>query len=211
MKLHIICSAIAAITLSASAMAQITESLPAPDRTGGLPLMQTLDRRYSVREFDSARALSRQQISDLLWATAGVNRKQSGKRTNPTARDARDISVYMLDTTGAYLYNPVDNTITKVADGDHRALLAGGQKFVLQAPVSFLFVADLNKFSGSPRALTMAAIDAGIACENLNLYCTSAGLATVPRATMDTDALSSLLGLTDKQIPLLNNPVGYAK
>ncbi|MCD8282853.1 MAG: hypothetical protein LUC22_06340 [Prevotella sp.] len=37
------------------------------------------------------------------------------------------------------------------------------------------------------------------------------GLATVPRATMDTAGIVRLLGLTDKQVPIMNNPVGWSE
>lgn len=57
--------------------------------------------------------------------------------------------------------------------------------------------------------MSLCAIDAGIACENLNLAVTAAGLATVPRATMDVAALAKALKLTPSQIPVLNNPIGY--
>jgi len=43
------------------------------------------------------------------------------------------------------------------------------------------------------------------------LACSALGLATVPRATMNVEAVSRLLGLDDKQIPMLNNPLGYAR
>jgi hypothetical protein len=37
------------------------------------------------------------------------------------------------------------------------------------------------------------------------------GLVTRPRMTMDVPAIKKLLKLSDSQVPLLNNPVGYAK
>jgi hypothetical protein len=36
-------------------------------------------------------------------------------------------------------------------------------------------------------------------------------LATVPRASMDMNALKQILKLTENQLPLINNPVGYFK
>jgi hypothetical protein len=57
----------------------------------------------------------------------------------------------------------------------------------------------------------MAAVDTGIVCENINLFCSAAGFSTVPRATMDSKGISALLNLNENQIPLINNPVGYTK
>ena len=56
-----------------------------------------------------------------------------------------------------------------------------------------------------------AAVDAGMAAQNALLYCAAAGLACVPRATMDSEALASALRLKDSQIPVLNIVVGPAK
>ena len=58
--------------------------LPAPDKTGGMPLMQALAQRRSIKTGFSGAALSPQQLSDLLWASWGVNR-DGGRRTAPTA------------------------------------------------------------------------------------------------------------------------------
>ena len=61
------------------------------------------------------------------------------------------------------------------------------------------------------KARMFGCVDAGNVSENINLYCQSVGLATVPRATMDEEAIRALLGLGEKQIPIMNNPIGYAK
>ena len=54
-------------------------------------------------------------------------------------------------------------------------------------------------------------MDAGYVSGNIGLYCAAAQLATVPRASMDKEALTKALHLTETQIPILNNPVGYIK
>ena len=82
---------------------------------------------------------------------------------------------------------------------------------MLNAPVSIVFIADMANLPEEDRVKAMALIDAGIACENLTLACTSEGIATVPRATMDTAGISKLLDLSPRQIPVMNNPIGYAK
>jgi hypothetical protein len=50
-------------------------ALPAPQMTGGMPLMQALANRQTVRTFRD-QALSPQQLSNLLWAAFGINRKE---------------------------------------------------------------------------------------------------------------------------------------
>ena len=48
-------------------------ALPAPQTTGGMPLMQALQNRHTTRGFKE-RALPLQTLSNLLWAAFGVNR-----------------------------------------------------------------------------------------------------------------------------------------
>lgn len=82
----------------------------------------------------------------------------------------------------------------------------------MDAPVSLLMVIDFDKFgSDNLNAQYMGCVDAGIVCENINLYCQAVGMATVPRATHDGEAISKLLGFTSKQLPIMNNPVGFEK
>ncbi len=66
----------------------------APARTGqDWPLMRALQQRQSQRAFDPA-PLEHQVLSDLLWATAGVNRPDVGGRTAPSAMNAQNACLY---------------------------------------------------------------------------------------------------------------------
>src|SRR5690349_8327683 len=68
-------------------------SLPPVDRTGGPPLMDTLSRRHSAREF-APDPLPLPLLSGLLWAAYGVNRPDGG-RTAPSAINAQEVDVYV--------------------------------------------------------------------------------------------------------------------
>lgn len=88
--------------------------------------------------------------------------------------------------------------------------------FVLLSPFAVkregIFIIDFEIFgSNNEQAMMMGCVDAGNVSENINLYCQSVGLATVPRATHDKEGIRKLLGFTDKQLPIMNNPVGYEK
>ena len=86
------------------------------------------------------------------------------------------------------------------------------QAFAKEAPVTLLMVIDFNLIgTKNERTIMMGCVDAGNVSENINLYCQSVGLATVPRATHDTDGIRKLLALTDNQLPIINNPVGWPK
>lgn len=196
------------LLMGISCFAQTTK-LPTPDmKRQTISVMETYKQRKSVREY-SAKALSEQDLSDLLWAAQGQNR-EDGHLTSPTAMNRQEIRLYVFTEKSVSLYDPQANTLTQVASGDHRGIMASGQDFVKNAPVVLLMVADMDKFrSNNQHAQWMVAVDTGIVCENINLFCSAAGLCTVPRGTMDSQAIGTLLGLNDNQIPLINNPVGY--
>lgn len=203
---HLLLSA-ALLLLSSLAVAQTALPAPAKNKKTAT-MMEALANRQSVREY-SNKELSQQELSDLLWAACGVNRKD-GKLTAPTAMNKQEIRVFVFTAKGVSEYLPQTNQLVERAQGDHRDIVAGSQAFAKGAPVSLVLVADLDKFGSSAQsAQLMAAVDTGIVSENINLYCAAVGLCTVPRGTMDQAAIRKLLGLKETQIPLINNPVGY--
>lgn len=216
MKKNILTLSLALFTSTAFAQ---DIKLPEPDmKQQSMTVVEALKTRHSVRNFDAAKELTNQELSNLCWAACGVAR-DANHRTAPTARNLQEIRLFAFTKAGVYEYDAKANTLVKKADGDHRALMAsnGGdagfrQDFVMDAPVSLLMVIDYDLYgSQGEGALMMGCVDAGNVSENINLYCQAVGLATVPRATHDKAGIIKLLGLTDKQLPIMNNPVGYEK
>lgn len=199
-----------ALFISTGLQAQSTK-LPKPDMNRKTAtVMKAFEQRRSVREY-ADKALSQQDLSDLLWAAQGQNRTD-GHLTAPTAMNKQEVILYVFDSKGVALYDPHAHTLTPVAQGDHRDIVAGGQSAFKTSPVTLLLVADMDKFgSNAPHAQQMASVDVGIVSQNINLFCAAAGLCTVPRGTMNQKAIQQLLKLSDNQIPIINNPVGYPK
>ena len=211
-------------------------ALPKPDLTLSTSLMQALQNRHSERSFADS-ALSRQDLSSLLWAAAGVNRTESerraklagafpsrseedevnregGKRTNPTSGGANDVDIYVCLPEGTYLYEPESHSLRLVTAEDVRGHVSGIQP--IKAPVFLLLVSDLSRFpkmmaAKEETAMRFGCNDVGIVSQNISLYCAAAGLVTVPRAMMSEQKLKDALGLTDSQVPLMNHPIGYPK
>ena len=183
--------------------------LLAPQTTGGMPLMQALSNRKTMRDFSPAE-LPLQVISDMLWAARGINRPDSGHLTAPTAMNMQEIDVYVAKADGLYLFNAKENTLIPVLSEDIRAL-TGKQPFVKAAPINLIFVADLSKMSRlSPEnADFYAATDTGFISENVYLFCASAGLATVVRGNVDKPALAKAMKLRPDQKIILAQTVGY--
>ena len=191
---------------------ELTEiKLNAPDKTRGSAVMKALSDRQSVREYDT-KDISLKDLSDLLWAANGVNRTD-GKRTAPTAMDRREIDVYVVNKDGVYLYDAPGHVLKPVTKGDYRKAVAAQQDFVSTAPLSLVIVANVEKLGDATKESTRltAALDAGIVCQNINIFCAGAGLATVPRGSMNQNELKKALKLSDTQLLMLNNPIGYPK
>ena len=167
--------------------------LPKPNlnRTG--TVMKALSERHSTREFAS-KALNLSDLSDLLWAANGINRSDSGKRTAPSALNKQDVDVYVVLPEGSYLYDAKNHQLNLIAEGDYRGAVAGGQAFVISAPVSLVLVSDLSRFGDTKNAHTqlMGAMDAGIVSQNISIFCSAARLATVPRASIDINQLKKV-------------------
>lgn len=183
--------------------------LKAPEKKAGLSVMETLANRHSTREF-SNKKLTLQELSNLLWAANGINRPEKGMRTAPSAMNAQEVDVYVCMEEGAFLYDAKSNQLQPVIQEDLRGLVGGKQAFVKNVPVVLLMVSDLSKLPGgnSEQTKLMAAIDAGIVSQNISIACSGLGLITVPRASMDKEALAQKLKLKSTQLLLMNNPVG---
>ena len=145
-------------------------ALPAPDRKGGMPLMQTLNQRKSARAYVE-KQLPSQTVSDLLWAASGVNRPD-GRMTAPTARNIQEIT----------LYDAKANRLAQVSSENLTQSVTG------KAPLTVVYVADTKK---QPN-LKMSAVDCGFIGQNIYLYCASAGLSTVIRGSFDKGFISKL-------------------
>jgi len=197
--------AFAAVTATTNLAAQ-NITLPAPQKTGGMPLMEALAKRSTARTFDAARDLSPQQISNLLWAAFGINR-DDGKRTAPSASNKQECDLYVLLKTGSYLYDAKANALVFVAAGDQREVgCTSKQTFPKNAPITVLIVADSARASSRE----MASADAGFISQNIYLYCASEGLANGVRASVDREKAAAALSLKPTQWIVFAHSAGYA-
>lgn len=186
-------------------------TLPEPDTSGGIPLMEALKKRKTSRAF-SSREIPLQVLGNLLWAASGVNRPDEGKLTAPTAVNWQEIDIYVVLEKGFYLYRPKDHALELVLEKDIRAA-TGLQAFVAGAPVNLVFVADFSRMGRANKQdrVFYSATDTGFRSQNVYLFCASAGLATVVRGWIDKPALAKTMGLRDDQKIILAQTVGYQK
>ncbi len=183
-------------------------ALPAPQKTGGMPLMEALNARRTSREF-SAKPIPLQTLSNLLWAGFGVNR-EDGRRTAPSAMNWQEIDIYVFLAEGVYVYQASDNLLKPVAAGDLRAL-TGTQAFTKTAPLNLVYVADTSRASraSAEQVAIWSPSHAGFIAQNVYLFCASEGLNVVVRGLVNAQALAEKLGLRPEQKVWLAQTIGY--
>lgn len=159
------------LLLAAPALAQdAVHKLPAPDTRGGMPLMQALAERHTTRAFSPA-ALDDATIGNLLWAAWGQNRPD-GKRTAPSARNKQNLKLYVNKQDGLWQYDAAAHGLSRVADALGRPLD--------DAPVVLIFaVPDDDRYGN---------MHVGSVYQNVGLFCASAGLGNVVKASTTRDA-----------------------
>ena len=196
MKKYILSALIATIAMTLN-----SEVLPKPNTEGGMPLMESIAQRKSHRDMSANGTVSKQQLSDMLWAAWGITHE--GKRTVATAMNRQELSIYVVTPEGASLYDAAANTLEKVTDTDLRPL-AGMQKFATDCPLNIVFVTNTDL---QPDA-TMQGYAAGAASQNVYLYCASQGLKTVVRASFARDELHKALQLPANKRVIFVQTVG---
>lgn len=204
-----------AILAEGSAGAPALIKLDSPQLDKGIPVMQALSKRQTIRDI-SSKELTKQQLSEILWAADGVNRSK-GERTAPSAMHKYPVDIYAVLSNGVYLYSPDKQELSIVASGDYRKK-TGGQEFVYTAPLNLVFVADLEKIDkDAPKQivalpesekLLWAAIEAGCQAENVYLYCASEGLGATIRGSIDKDAFGKLIHSRSSQHVICAQTVG---
>ena len=182
--------------------------LPPPQTEGGIPLMQALKARRTLRDF-APEELTPQTLSNLLWAAFGVNRAD-GHRTAPSASNWQEIDIYVVTYDGTCVYDAKAHALHRVASGDLRPL-TGTQGHSRVAPVKLVYVADARRMKGAGEAMQIefAAADTGFIAQNAYLYCASEGLICVVFAAIDRDRLAQALKLDPAQRIVLAQSVGH--
>ena len=177
--------------------------------------MQALNERQTTRSFTSD-SLTRQQLSDLLWAGWGINRPGQGKRTAPSAMNWQEIDVYVTLPEGSYVYVAESHSLKFINNKDLRKQ-TGSQSFVADAALNLVFVADMSKRGKKEddvikdSDLFMTYSDAAFIAQNIYLYCASANLGCVVRGSVPEGNLATELGLKTSQRIILAQTVGVPK
>lgn len=190
--------------------------LVAPVINEGISVKQAISKRHTTREFLS-QPLSLKNLSELMWAAYGINRKATRGRTAPAAWGIYPLEIYAIMEEGTYLYDPEEHKLNPVAKGDFRTD-SGFQEFAGKAPLDIAIYVDPGKVKIDDPELQklidgnldrITALDAGAVTENVYLYCASTGINVVERIYVDGDKLRSSIGLPDNRKFIVALTVGY--
>jgi len=198
--------------------------LPAPEPLGNPALVDVLRRRRSIRSF-SAEAVNMEQLSYLLWAATGVQRKERGFefRTAPSAGALYPIETYVIANKvknlakGVYHYSVKLHLLEEVKLGDLRnnvAKAALGQEMCSQAAVVFAWTAIFARsgWKYKQRAYRYIYLDAGHIAQNLALASTGLGLGSCQVGAFFDDEINEVVEVdgVDESVVYLS-VVGYPR
>ncbi|MDR3750969.1 MAG: SagB/ThcOx family dehydrogenase [Terracidiphilus sp.] len=176
-------------------------SLPAPQTTAGIPLMQALAHRQTTRAF-ADKPLPLQTLSNLLWAAFGVNRPRAVKpglgRTAPSAMNSQDVELDVVLAGGVYVYDAEQNLLRPTVVGDVRAKVC--QPAAAHAAVTLIYVAAAKD--------EFAQVDTGFIAQNVYLFAASEGLNAWFYTFHGAD-VAAALKLPEGRKPLYAQSVGY--
>ena len=187
--------------------------LPEPEKEGGMPLYEALNKRQSLRNFDPSIKLTPQILSQALWSCYGENRP-NGFKTTPSANAWYPLMIYIFLEEGVFKYESSNHVLIKILDGDHRDMAGTQTAVVTNARANIVLIGDLKKQSRMDddinHKLRSIYLDSGHCTMGLSLFAASNNMKGVVRAMVDSDALLELLGLSNEDyIFSLSYSLGY--
>jgi SagB-type dehydrogenase family enzyme len=170
-------------------------------------LVDSLENRHSTREFSGAE-VSLSDLSDILWAADGVNRKD-GFRTAPSPLSLYPIDIYIASDKGIYKYDP-NKGLLKFINGLNVKSKIAVQYDVAKAYYILIMTADYSKLPSRPglNPVSLANLEGGCIAQNAALMAAALKLGTRMVTSMKSDVIISALNLDTNSVPLYLMPLG---
>jgi SagB-type dehydrogenase family enzyme len=189
--------------------------LPEPRFKSPVSVEQALLERRSVRDYGKD-SLSKEQISQLLWAAQGITADWGG-RTAPSAGALYPLEIYLVVGAvkdlepGLYHYDPRGHTIFRKKAGDLRKSVTQASLYqdeILRAPATIIItgVYERTMQKYGERGIRYVHMEVGSAGENIYLQAESLGLGTVLIGAFDDEQVKEALGITEEPLGIM--PVG---
>ncbi len=198
--------------------------LPQQSQDQTLPFAEVLKKRKSIRRY-SHEPLHTSDLSFLLWASTGIQRKQRDHefRMAPSAGALYPIETYLATNNveelqkGLYHYNIATHALEELkigAIGKDVAHAALEQDMCAEAPAVFIWTAVFgrSKWKYKQRAYRYVYLDAGHIAQNLALSATSIGLGSCQIGAIFDDEINKILGVDGiEESAIYLSVVGYPK
>lgn len=185
--------------------------LPLPKQVETMSVDEAIRRRRSIRAF-SSKSLTLEQLAYLLWASAGIQRKEDGYefRTAPSAGALYPIETYLITNNvnglekALYHYLIKSHMLEELELGEFSITMANaalGQEMFLSSAATFVWTAifDRSKWKYRQRAYRYVYLDAGHIAQNLVLAATSIGLGTCQVGAFYDEEVNRIIGIDGKE------------
>jgi len=196
--------------------------LPLPKQVETMSVDEAIRRRRSIRAF-SRKPMTMEQLSYLLWASTGIQRKESGYefRTVPSAGALYPIETYLIANNvqglqkALYHYSIKSHLLEELKSGDFSIAVARAaleEEMFLGAAAIFVWTAifDRSKWKYRQRAYRYVYLDAGHIAQNLALSATSLGLGSCQVGAFYDDEVNKIVGVDGEEESVIYlSVVGY--
>jgi len=190
-------------TYSSSRRIELSRTFP----EGAIRFSDLLLKRKSVRRY-SSQPLGLRDLSFLLWASTGVQRKQHGYdfRTAPSAGALYPIETYVVANNveslenGVYHYDIAAHALEELHLGNYGESLAYAaldQDMCMHAPAAFVWTAifERSKWKYKQRAFRYVYLDAGHIAQNFALAATSMSLGSCQIGAIFDEEVNAIVGV----------------
>ncbi len=196
---------------------EVLIQLPEPRFNSSVSLEETLRHRRSIRVYLD-KALTLEEVSQLLWAAQGVTAEWGG-RTAPSAGALYPLEIYVavgnVDkiAPGVYKYNPQKHELTRLGNTDVREELAEaslGQTSVKEGAIDIVIAAAYERTTRKygDRGVRYVHIEAGHVAQNICLQATALDVGIVTIGAFYDEGVKDIIGMPENELPLYVIPVG---
>jgi SagB-type dehydrogenase family enzyme len=178
--------------------------LPKPEYTG-ITVEQAIKQRRSVRHY-SQKPLTKEQLSQLLFAAQGITAKTYGKplRAAPSAGALYPFEIYIIANNvqdlpkGIYHYSVLEHNLEMVKSGDFRRQISNAgldQRMLGDAGATFVLSAIFDRvcYKYGERGYRYVYIEAGHISQSIYLQAVSLGLGSVCVGAFSDEKVNKLI------------------
>jgi SagB-type dehydrogenase family enzyme len=200
----------------------LTVALVPPEKNtlGAMSIIDALRSRRSRRKFTPG-SLTLEELSFLLWATQGVQKRTPKYTLRPVpsggARHSFETYLYLARVegipAGLYRYQPLDHLVVQLEKDADIAARIDEALFEQYWNAAAVFVWTTIPYRMEWRYLSVShkviALDAGHVCQNLYLACEAIGCGTCGLGAYDQEKLDRLIGVDGRdEFAIYAAPVG---